>query len=80
MKLAYTIDRTHLGGLGNTDNFWFGIVDVRPLQCNLFELFERKLAARPPGQEDLGAIGKEFGRTALIGLDMRKPLANDTMV
>ncbi|MNC26131.1 hypothetical protein D3C75_742520 [compost metagenome] len=69
-QLVGSIDGAHLGGLGNGHHPWLGVVDVLALQRHFADRLWCQLAVDAGRGQQLGAVGEELRRTALVGFDV----------
>ncbi|MCY1420814.1 hypothetical protein D9M71_364490 [compost metagenome] len=70
-QLIRAVDGADLGGLGDGDHPRLGIVDVLALEGDLADRLRGQLALLVgTRQQQLGAVGEEFRRAALVGLDV----------
>ncbi len=80
LELVGVVHRAHFGGLGDGHHAWLGVVDVLALEGHLADRLGGQLAVDAAGGEQLGAVGKELRRTALVGFDVGGLGADDAVI
>ncbi|MNP18231.1 hypothetical protein D3C76_1107040 [compost metagenome] len=80
LELIGAVDGPDLGGLGQGHHPWLGVVDVLALQRHFADRLRRQLAVDAGRGQQLGAVGEELWRAALIGFDVGGLGADHTVV
>ncbi len=74
------VNGADLGGLGEADGTGFGIVDIGAAADHAFHGGGGDFAMVAGDGEEFGAIGKEFGRAAFIGVHVGEFVAQNAVV
>lgn len=70
LQLVRAVHRTDLGGLGESHHARLRIVDILALESDVADRRRGQLADLGLRQQQLGAVGEELRRAALVGLDV----------
>ena len=79
-NLVATVNGAPLRGLSEGKHPRFRVMNIGALEDDLFDRFGGEFPIGPAGGEDLGAVGKEFGRAAFVGLDVGELMADHAVV
>jgi len=79
-NLVATVNRAPLRGLSERKHARFRVMDIGALEDDLFDRFGGEFPIGPAGGENLGAVGKELGCAAFVGLDVGKLMADHAVV
>jgi hypothetical protein len=80
MDFGQRIDLPRLGRLGDRHRTGLGEMDVRPAGGERADGVGGQLAVLGLRDQQLGSVGEEFGRAALVGLDMRGGRTDDAVI
>ena len=64
----------------DTQGAWFRIMDVRALVDGAGNLWRVNLSVRTGQEQDFAAVGKELRRATLGSLDVRRLVAQETVI